>query len=145
MRQAGNDAIGDWIGEAGEYDRYLVGGLLERPCGRCVCRQDHIRREVYQFRRKGFGPLCIAATPANSEADVATFHPIQVMKAPLECRQARLAVRFLRGTHQHRDAPDSALLLLRTRDDRPCGRATENRNKPASPHAMLPGIIVAFY
>ena len=53
-RQTGNNAIGDRIGEAGEYDRYFLRRLLERACCRGVGRQYDIWRETYQFRAKAF-------------------------------------------------------------------------------------------
>ena len=98
-RQARNNAISDRIGEAGEHDRYSLRRLLQRSCRRRVCGQYHVWREAYQFCRKGFGQGGIAGAPANIEANVATFHLVQIFKALPKRREALLAIRIFHGTH----------------------------------------------
>jgi hypothetical protein len=61
--------------------------------------------------------------------------PAQFLQPAQERRDAGSAFRIVRGgAHKHPDAPHP--LLLRARRERPCGRAAEKRDEPATPHSI---------
>jgi hypothetical protein len=86
-------------------------------------------------------PIRISGCPANFDLKIASFLPAQLRERIAKRREPRLRCRIaLRNAHQHADAPHP-VALLRSRSERPCCRASKQREELASLHVpSIPGL-----
>src|SRR5262245_48566718 len=136
LRQAGNKASTDGIGNLRKYDRHSAGRLLQ--CGHrwSGAGKDDVRGQCHQF-------CCsfpqIAGLPTILNFCIATIDPTQSLQFVNKRRDPCLHFRIvLRVRHQDADA-SNPLGLLRARRKRPrsCGTA-KKCDEIASSH-RLPG------
>jgi hypothetical protein len=95
-------------------------------------REDYVGLQVEQLFRRHPHPVNVAGGPTNGHAQVTAISPTQLRKSLREPGEVGLCLRivFIKR-HQHTDAPH-ALGLLRTRRERPCRRAAEQRDELAA-------------
>src|SRR5262245_40583682 len=136
--QARDHPGADRIGGTRKHNRHGSGCLQQRLHRRCAAGHDDVGRERHQFRRALAKIVRLDGGPVGLDAQVATFTPSQLLQALHQCGVALLDVRIVRGpaAREYADAPH-ALALLRPRDDRPRGRAAEQRDEVAPPHHSI--------
>src|SRR5262245_65563467 len=77
LRQTGNNARTDGIGNLRKYDRYCLGRRLHRTYSRSAADEDDVRRQCHQFHCRF--PQ-IARLPAILDLYIATIGPSQSLQ-----------------------------------------------------------------
>src|SRR5262245_53684062 len=132
--QVGDEAGPDWVAASREYDRYGRGPRLGRK-GRCVsthCNDDGdlLAGEIGGKPRQ---PIVLTLSPTIVERDVLTLDKARFIESlPDERNQRRVDSR--RTTAEQSDHWQCT--LLRTRRERPRGRAADERDERAALHSI---------
>src|SRR5215831_8006619 len=118
-----------------EYDWDAASCPLQRSRCQCAVGHDHVRRQGHELRRVDAPAIRVSDAPAIVDPNIASLCPTQPLKVLPKSRDASLSFRIALGIcDQHADPPD-ALVLLRTRRERPRGcRAAEQRDEVAPPY-----------
>ena len=110
--------------------------VLESPRGRCRVCEDRIGSEARQFRRMGQYARRVARTPAEIDADVSAFDPVQFAKGVAESLDSGLSYRIaFRDRHQHTEIPGRAGRLRLPRRSHACSGTRQGEEMP-SPHSI---------
>jgi hypothetical protein len=98
--------------------------------------QDHVRIEAHELFRLGADAPGVGSAPAIVDADVAAVGPAQLLEGLPERRDVGLHLRIVLGERIQHANPSDAVGLLRSRRERPCRRAAEQRDELASLHSI---------
>src|SRR5262249_45928938 len=123
-RKARNDAVPDWIGHRGEYDRYAAGCLQQSDRRRSTVDENRFGCGCHKLHGEGADGVGVSACPAVVDSDIVTLAPAALRQPLPQCRHAapRLRIGLSGATNQRTDPPHS-LGLLRMRRERPRGRS----------------------
>ena len=108
----------------------------------CWIGQNGVGRERDQFRCVTAQSVGIAAGSAVIDPDVLTIGPTQLLQRLLECGEAGLSFRVLRGQiHEYADPPHALGLLRAQTASSTRRRAAEKRDELAPPHSITSSAI----
>jgi len=134
MRQVGDEAGADRIGNLNEHDRNGAGFFSQ---GEGHVTNNYVRLQCDQRFREGLDPGGIAGRPATINSKVAALDPSQFLQRLMERVHHRLRFRIALGKIRQHANPPHPLGLLPARCARPRDRraAPEKRDEVATPNA----------
>src|SRR5262245_49088730 len=132
LRQTGNNAGTDRIGNLRKYDRYCLGRRLHRTYSGSAADEDDVQRQCHQFHCRF--PQ-IARLPAILDLYIATIGPPQSLQFLEERLDTGLFRTVLWKRLKHTNAPHP-LALLRARRKRPRRCAAKQRDELAPSHSI---------
>ena len=143
-RQAGNEALADWVRDHHEHDRYGVGDWLQDGQRRRALRHEHVRRQADQFPCQRQRQLGVVSEEAIVDPNVAALRPSQSIEGLLERSDAALHIRIARAPVYERADPADSVGGLGDYGARPPDRSGgEKCYEIAPPHSITssaPGI-----
>src|SRR5262249_41197850 len=136
-RQAFNEAATDRITSHRKDDWHCTCRLHQGPHRRSAIGQDDVRRECNQFRRVPANVVSIRARPAGVDPHVTANTPARFLQTLQKRAYSGLKIRIVGGYGQEHADPPHRHGLLRTRRERPRGRAAKKRDELAPTHHSI--------
>src|SRR5262249_27953688 len=135
-RQAGEQTAADWIGHLHEYDWDCAGRFAHGIEYRLAVDEYDVRRASHQVCYIALDPIDVVGGPTVVDPDVTAFRPADLLQLLPERGNAGLPLRIVLGERDPHADPSHPLWLLRTRRERPCRSAAEQRDELATPHSI---------
>src|SRR5258708_11242358 len=136
MRQTCDQPLAERIGNREEHDRYGAGRLQEAFGRRRGMGDQHVGLQSDQLFCECLNSDCVGIAPAIIDSEVASIRPAELLRALLKYGHAGADIDIaFRNRHQHAHTTNS-LRLLRSRRERPRGRAAEHREELPTFHSI---------